>query len=338
MPEVEVGTKRTNDELVDDELVDEYGQIDAYSKKSRPEDIPNSDYMQARLLLAGKNCGAIIGKGGENISRLRKEYNVEVSMPTTRTTERVITISGAVDDIIGLIKDILPSCTSAPYPANKGCVYETNILVHTEGVGTIIGKAGAKIKEIREQSDGKIQVYQDCLPKSTERVIAVGGDDELQFLTALKIVFLLLKDQPRRKTVEYDPAHKGLGASSSWSGSLGDGAFSFSTRPISNNTMSNTGTPTPLMGLQQSSPHPISEFLKLQTTTSITVPNEHVGAIMGKAGIRIREIRNTSGAKILFSESDKESKEDRVITMTGTQQQIQMAEKLMTECLRNRSN
>jgi len=335
MPEVEVGGKRSNDELVD-----EYGEIDAYSKKSKPEDIPNTENMKARLLLVGKNCGAIIGKGGENISRLRREYNVEVNMPATRTTDRVITLCGAVDDCIALIKDILPACTSAPHPVDRGCAYELNILVHTEAVGTVIGKAGAKIKEIREQSDGKIKVYQDCLAKSNERVIAVGGDDEVQTLTALKIVFLLLKDQPRRATLEYDPAHKeSVGAArGSWPGTLGDGGFSFANRTMSNKIMTNTGTPTPLMGMKDSNDHSQSEFLKLQTTTSITVPNELVGAIIGKAGMRIREIRNTSGAKIQFSESDKETKEDRVITMSGTQQQIQIAERLMTDCVRNRSS
>lgn len=41
--------------------------------------------------------------------------------------------------------------------------------------------------------------------------------------------------------------------------------------------------------------------------------------------------RSKSGAKIQLSEADKESKDDRVITMSGTQQQIQLAEQLMTE-------
>lgn len=43
------------------------------------------------------------------------------------------------------------------------------------------------------------------------------------------------------------------------------------------------------------------------------------------------DCRQASGAQINFSEGNKESKEDRIITITGAQEQVQIAEQLMTQ-------
>merc|ERR1719466_589387 len=70
-----------------------------------------------------------------------------------------------------------------------------------------------------------------------------------------------------------------------------------------------------------------------QTTTQVTVPNDMAGAIIGKGGERIRNIRQKSGADIKFSESDP-VKKDRLITLSGSQDQIQYAQYLMQQCVR----
>jgi KH domain. len=54
------------------------------------------------------------------------------------------------------------------------------------------------------------------------------------------------------------------------------------------------------------------------------------GAIIGKAGQRIRKIRNDSGAGITIDEPLPGSN-DRIITITGTASQIQMAQYLLQQ-------
>ena len=70
-----------------------------------------------------------------------------------------------------------------------------------------------------------------------------------------------------------------------------------------------------------------------QTTTQVTVPNDMAGAIIGKGGERIRNIRQKCGADIKFSDSDP-VKKDRLITISGSQDQIQYAQYLMQQCVR----
>ena len=52
------------------------------------------------------------------------------------------------------------------------------------------------------------------------------------------------------------------------------------------------------------------------------------GAIIGKGGSRIRQIRQESGAGITIDEPAQGSN-DRIITITGTQDQIQNAQYLL---------
>ena len=49
------------------------------------------------------------------------------------------------------------------------------LLVAHQLVGSVIGKSGAKIREIQEESSAKIVVSKDMLPQSTERVIEIFG-------------------------------------------------------------------------------------------------------------------------------------------------------------------
>lgn len=54
------------------------------------------------------------------------------------------------------------------------------------------------------------------------------------------------------------------------------------------------------------------------------------GAIIGKAGTRIRKIRQESGAGITIDEP-LPGASDRIITITGQPQQIQMAQYLLQQ-------
>ncbi|XP_069786178.1 heterogeneous nuclear ribonucleoprotein K isoform X5 [Narcine bancroftii] len=63
-------------------------------------------------------------------------------------------------------------------------------------------------------------------------------------------------------------------------------------------------------------------------TTQVTIPKDLAGSIIGKGGMRIKQIRHESGASIKIDEP-LEGSEDRIITITGTQDQIQNAQYLL---------
>ena len=118
-------------------------------------------------------------------------------------------------------------------------MYEVNLLVDTTAVGMVIGKGGEKLKQIRDvsyyfitirllwllhrtkgwsyhiiqyyyfqETQGSIKVYQECLPESSERVVAIGGQDDEQLLAMLKMTLLILKDARSSIPHYYNPANK----------------------------------------------------------------------------------------------------------------------------------
>ena len=60
----------------------------------------------------------------------------------------------------------------------------------------------------------------------------------------------------------------------------------------------------------------------------MTIPNELAGAIIGPKGSKIQQIRESSGAGITIDKPISGSN-DRIITITGTTEQIQNAQYLL---------
>jgi len=59
-------------------------------------------------------------------------------------------------------------------------------------------------------------------------------------------------------------------------------------------------------------------------TQQIFIPNDMVGAIIGKGGAKINEIRQLSGSVIKINEP-QDNNNERLVTITGTQECNQMA-------------
>lgn len=324
MPEIEVGTKRANGD-------GEYGGDKKFKE----------DYSKIRILLKGNYSGALIGKGGENFKRLREEYGVKITGLSSRAQERVLQLDGKTNDCVSIIKELLPSCPEAPFLSqNNRLPVELNLLVNSDRVGSVIGKGGSKIKEICEKSGGKLKVYPDCLPNSNERVVSIGGSDEDLVISALDLVLSVVESTPARsQTVFFNPANPAPNPLSGPQGNHNDTAMLTQTTAVNNvNLASSVDIASLLMAgkdLKQRSPvDPAKDFGQVPTVTSLTVSNEMCGAIIGKAGMNIRQIRISSGAKIDFTQNEAGDKSDRTITITGTQDQIQIAEQLMSQIVR----
>jgi len=311
MNDIEVGSKRISGYTTTMNHEQDHDSAVYGTKKNR------SDDLVMRLLLAGNDCGAIIGKGGENLSRLRKEFNVDVQIPSGRTLSRVFMVTGHLDSCVCVINDILKKASKGPFPVGPDNAVEINLLVVNDLVGHILGKSGTKIKEIREQSDTKIKIYQECLPNSNERVVAIGSDQAENIEKCVRMIFDIFQNVQRVfQPHYYDPSNgimKGMGIPDN---------NGYQSHEYGRNGASGGDFKNGSMGNDNSG----NEFLEAKTETKITVSNNMCGAIIGKGGSNIREIRNQSGARITFSgELD-----DRVITIAGTQQQVQYAEQLLT--------
>ena len=161
--------------------------------------------VELRFLLASKNAGAIIGKGGSNIKRLRSDYKASVTVPDSTSPERVLTIGAEIATALDCILDIIPKLEDYKNYKDDDFDCELRMLVHQSQAGCIIGRAGFKIKELREKTGAQIKVYSQCCPESTERVVAVGGKPKIVVDCIDTIHELLKSAPPKGPNQPYDP-------------------------------------------------------------------------------------------------------------------------------------
>ncbi|XP_014786470.1 heterogeneous nuclear ribonucleoprotein K isoform X2 [Octopus bimaculoides] len=399
--------------------------------------------IELRILLQSKNAGAIIGKGGSNIKRLREHFKASVTVPDCTGPERILTIGADIDTALDCLADIIPSLEDYKQFSNDEYDCEIRILVHQSQAGCIIGRAGFKIKELREKTGANIKVYSTCCAQSTDRVVAISGRPPV-VIACINVIYELLEMAPPKGVNQpYDPhnydeyyAHDyggytiaeggrgklprgappppprggvsplmspqirgrgtaggmgdmGMGGSGSMSrgglpsltggrnnmgaalpygsggggsggrddglqelggmrnamnGSMGaragrggDNRFGNPARGNSGqgfyggqqnfaqDSMGGMGNQGMMFGMEQT------------TTTQVTIPKELAGAIIGRCGTRITDVRRQSGAQVVIDEALPGSS-DRIITITGTQEQIDAAQFLLQSSVRKYSD
>uniref|UniRef100_A0A6Q2ZD39 Heterogeneous nuclear ribonucleoprotein K n=1 Tax=Esox lucius TaxID=8010 RepID=A0A6Q2ZD39_ESOLU len=159
------------------------------------------DMVELRILLQSKNAGAVIGKGGKNIKSLR----TDVSTYTTLLLSSILSISAEIDTVGEILLKIIP--TLEEYQQYNGMDFdcELRLLIHQSLAGSIIGVKGAKIKELRENTQTSIKLFQECCPQSTDRVVLVGGKSE-RVVECIKIMLELIAEAPiKGRAQPYDP-------------------------------------------------------------------------------------------------------------------------------------
>ncbi|XP_043213590.1 heterogeneous nuclear ribonucleoprotein K-like isoform X3 [Amphibalanus amphitrite] len=359
------------------------GSTMSTTKRYRPQD------MSLRLLISSRAAGSVIGKGGSNINRLREQHSATVSVPDTLGPERVVNIGADRETTLKIVEELLPNLDDVPGRDPDATDGEVRILVHTSQAGSIIGRSGFKIKELREGTNTQIKVYTEPCPQSSDRVTQISGQ-RTNVLDCLSRILTLLEENPPKGLVNpYDPVNydevyaaeyggfsDGRGRTAAQQAALGRGAALAASRAAAMSAMAasrgyatatglaaaaaarpgyaaGTGmtgmgygvagqmSQIPPGGMDFSSPAAaaaggLGAAAELQTQ-QFSVPKGAAGAIIGKGGARIRKIRADSQAQINIDDV-KEGQVERIVTITGTADQVQMAHFLLQKCVRENSD
>lgn len=259
--------------------------------------------------------------------------------------------------------------------------YPLRLLVPHILIGSIIGKGGARIREIQEASGARLNASDACLPLSTERSLVVLGVADAVHIAAYYIGSTLFEQLTERfggpaasayasrsggpagvvpggmQVVPYVPQPAG--------GSYGHpdhhprqhqqhrhhqtphqqyaqpygqphqqhqgGPAQYGAAPVAGGyggvgpQHPHQAAPSGPQGHGGPPQQPMQGALPGQPLTQqIFIPNDMVGAIIGKGGAKINEIRQLSGSVIKINEPQDNSNE-RLVTITGTAEANQMA-------------
>uniref|UniRef100_A0A8C8EM97 K Homology domain-containing protein n=1 Tax=Oncorhynchus tshawytscha TaxID=74940 RepID=A0A8C8EM97_ONCTS len=298
--------------------------------------------LTIRLLMHGKEVGSIIGKKGESVKKMREESGARINISEGNCPERIITLAGPTTAIFKafsmiiekLEEDISSSMTNST--ATSKPPVTLRIVVPASQCGSLIGKGGCKIKEIRESTGAQVQVAGDMLPNSTERAITIAGTPQPIIECVKQICVVMLESPPKGVTIPYRP--KPSGSPVIFAGGQAYAVQGQHAIPQPDLTKLHQ------LAMQQS-PFPIapnnqgfqgSAFLSLagmdssaQTSShELTIPNDLIGCIIGRQGAKINEIRQMSGAQIKIA-NQVEGSTDRQVTITGSPAGISLAEYLI---------
>ncbi|KAM8800446.1 poly(rC)-binding protein 2 isoform X14 [Pteropus alecto] len=326
--------------------------------------------LTIRLLMHGKEVGSIIGKKGESVKKMREESGARINISEGNCPERIITLAGPTNAIFKafamiidkLEEDISSSMTNST-AASKPPV-TLRLVVPASQCGSLIGKGGCKIKEIRESTGAQVQVAGDMLPNSTERAITIAGIPQsiIECVKQICVVMLetLSQSPPKGVTIPYRPKPSSspvifAGGQDRYSTGSDSASFPHTTPSMCLNP-DLEGPPLEAYTIQGQYAIPQPDLTKLhqlamqqshfpmthgntgfsagldasaQTTShELTIPNDLIGCIIGRQGAKINEIRQMSGAQIKIA-NPVEGSTDRQVTITGSAASISLAQYLI---------
>lgn len=383
--------------------------------------------IDLRFLIPSKAAGVIIGKGGENVTEIRDKYEIKVNIPDSPGPERVLHMSGVLTSVMEALECMLEKLQES-MPSSEADIYDPSrnrnrwrrsrsqrddedpgagdentpsgvdlrMLIHQSQAGTVIGRGGEQIKELREKSSLRnLKVYQMVCPLSTDRVIQMVGDVQRVIHCVRCVIEKINAFQIRGSEQPYDARNFDEAQALSYGGWLGKAALKAvqeygihaltGGNPIASGHLppatlaaiasaranimnhnvpsSNHGAPmhphpamaaaaNPMMMMSMMMPATIpgadgqrrggnpgpmhmdrSGVMPgggMVKTVQVSVPNSYMGSIMGRGGVRIRSIREESGADIRVHGPDGG---DRIIDITGNEPQITYAQQLLKSCV-----
>ncbi|KAM6977069.1 poly(rC)-binding protein 4-like isoform 2-T2 [Aplochiton taeniatus] len=323
--------------------------------------------LTLRLLMHGKEVGSIIGKKGETVKRIREESSARVNISEGSCPERIITITGSTESVFRAfsmitykLEEDLTTLVANGTISSKPPV-TLRLVIPASQCGSLIGKGGAKIKEIRESTGAQIQVAGDLLPNSTERGVTISGSQDSVIQCVKLICTVILESPPKGATIPYRPSPSP--AALLISGNQVFEASEYAPHPLYSVTQGGLdlqqdslfqaytvqnqyGIPHAelaklhQLSMQQNlSPMPQSASTVIpgmdstsQTSQELLIPNDLIGSIIGRQGTKINEIRQVSGAQIKIG-SQLDGTSDRHVTIMGSPISINLAQYLITSCL-----
>uniref|UniRef100_A0A3B4BTV2 K Homology domain-containing protein n=1 Tax=Pygocentrus nattereri TaxID=42514 RepID=A0A3B4BTV2_PYGNA len=320
--------------------------------------------MDSSVIEGGLNVTLTIrvlmhGKKGESVKKMREESGARINISEGNCPERIITLAGpttAIFKAFSMIIDKLEEDISISMnnsTATSKPPVTLRIVVPASQCGSLIGKGGCKIKEIRESTGAQVQVAGDMLPNSTERAITIAGTPQ-SIIECVKQICVVMLEECFDITAHWRQTHDGSLKNKFLKNSPPKGVtIPYRPKPSGSPMIFAGGQAYAIQGqhvipqpdltklhqlAMQQSPFQMTSSNQGFTATldasaqaashEMTIPNDLIGCIIGRQGTKINEIRQMSGAQIKIT-NPLEGFSDRQVTITGSTASISLAEYLI---------
>jgi len=318
-----------------------------------------------KFVVPNDKAGAVIGRGGESISRTRQISGAVVKIDKSEFGgDRTVTLQGTSVQIQAAYSDVMLNLqkagvtdpthmTATPRAADETTL---QVLVPVGKVGGLIGKQGSSISEIRSTSGCFVKVasVQDTPPGATDRVVTLRGSPMAIQLAQQLIINKLATvedrggggggggghqqwQQPQQQynnpgAYEWTHAHAQMGLQPSMPlpGAAAPGHFGVDAATLAWYNQQAGMQQQGMGGMQQQQQGMGGQGGQGgQTQIKMSVSGDVAGRIIGRGGASINEIRRTSGARVEVGPRGDSQHAMREITITGSAYQNQTAQYLI---------
>jgi len=255
-----------------------------------------------RILVSSEMVGAIIGRGGATIRTItqqsRARVDVHRKVDHMGSVEKAITVYGQPENCTTACQRICEVMAEEAKNVGKSEEITLKLLAHNNLIGRIIGKQGATIKRIMEDTDTKITVssINDISSFNLERIITIKGTipnmsrAEAEVSSKLRAAYETDLHAMAPQSVMFPGLHP---------------AAMMSTVGLGISAPRAPHQQPPQQQQQQPrGPGPQAAVLPSETTY-LYIPNTAVGAIIGTKGGHIRNIIKFSGSSVKIAPAEE---------------------------------
>ncbi|KAK7277263.1 hypothetical protein RIF29_18414 [Crotalaria pallida] len=279
-----------------------------------------------RFLVSNSAAGSVIGKGGSTITDFQSQSGARIQLSRNHeffpgTTDRIITVSGVINEILKAVELILSKLLSEIHSEND---YDADpkskvrLVVPNGSCGGIIGKGGATIRSFIEETQAgiKISPQDNNYFGLNDRLVTLTGTLDEQ-LHAVDLIVSKLSEDPRYS--------QSINSPNSYPGYHG--------APHSPVLPSVATTAYNQMNYITNGAGGKFENSKEEQGNSLTIGvlDGHIGFVVGRGGRNLMEISQTSGARVKISDRGDyiSGTTERKVTITGSQRAIRTAESMI---------
>jgi len=292
------------------------------------------------MMVPDKMVGLIIGRGGEQITRLQAESGCKIQMAqdSQGMPERQCTLTGAPGAIAqarASIERIIANEGNGPPrmggggggpggmgmgggPGGAGGGH-FEMMVAGHKVGLIIGKSGETIKQLQERSGAKIIIIQDSAELAHEKPLRITGDPQA-VETAKQLVTEILNQNDEREMGGFAGAGRGRGRGAAGI-PRGGGRGGFMGRGGGAGRGRGGGFGGWSGGNEYGAEH----------TDYVTIPANKCGLVIGKGGETIKNINSSTGAHCEVDKSAPPDAREKNFIIRGSPEAVDRAKAMIME-------
>jgi len=265
-----------------------------------------------QVMVPDNMVGLIIGRGGEQITRLQVESGckIQMSQDGQGLPHRICTLTGSAEAISvarNMIEAIIAnegnkstrgigSGAMMGMGVGGGTSYE--MMVPGRLVARIIGKGGEVIKALQEETGAKIVIIQDTREFADEKPLKITGPPDVVEFAKQRVDQVIAEEEEKVGRSGFRGGHGAFrgGRGGGWpnQGSYGhDSGY--------------------------------------DVTDTMTVPSNKVGIVMGKGGETIRMICSESGAHCQVDKSGPDGSREKTIVIKGRPEAVERAKDMIND-------